>query len=171
MDAPDFRFADFSMSSDADRGESESNCVPVVAGDSWSLRRVGFSLCSVSVMQVLSCDLRGIKLHESTQAAMRFCEPRPFHPCCATYIFTDGSGEQVWEARVVGIPHGLSVSFNKTALVSTTSLELFQVVSATMSSVPLFSVRKNETFTAELTALTLAVSWVCLNPSDCLFQI
>ena len=88
LDAPGSRCADFSMCSDAECVESARDPVPVVAGDSLSL----FSPCEVfslfsEWMPGLSCDLRGIKLHKSTLAALMIVETRPFVPCCATYIF------------------------------------------------------------------------------------
>ena len=170
------RCVDFSMCSDAEVGESARDSVPSVAGDSLSLFSPVevFSLFS-EWMPVLSCDLQGIKLHETTLAALMLVETRPFVPCCATYIFTDGSGGANLGGSSRGPP---SWAF---CVVQQDNDGKFYFAGALSGCVcyneqhPAFlgacNESDNQSFTAELTALIWALVWVCQNPSEGMFQV
>ena len=141
----------------------ETLCL-IVAGDSLSLFSPSevFSLFS-EWMPVLSCDLQGIKLHESTLAALMLVETRPFVPCCATYIFTDGSGGASLGGSIRGPP---TWAF---CVVQQDNDGKFYFAGALSGCVcyneqhPAFlgacNEPDNQSFTAELTALAWALVW------------
>ena len=126
-------------------------------------------------MPVLSCDLQGIKLHETTLAALMLVETRPFVPCCATYIFTDGFGG----ANLGGSSRGPSSwAFCVVQQINDGKFYFAGALAGCVCYNEQHSAflgacneSDNQSFTAELTALIWALVWVCQNRSEGMFQV